>query len=279
MKRKVLVVTDLHAGSKYSVMPDEVYVEGGDTPNQQNKICSNRLQKVLYKEWRKMCDEVGKVDACITLGDNIDGPNYKSRGFELWTPSLHQQVKTAADLLSEIRCPKFGYFGVQGSGYHVSENCSADLGVIDCLGGTFGTDLTLDFLDKRIHCSHVIAPSSSPVSKATAPQAEIMWSVINVDLFGELDLILRGHRHEYIELINSKGHFIAVPGWKTRDAFLAKMGLKAAGNEIGYVVLEIENGKDIKVDSHIVTLKRDVIIKEIDCERLIPSECFERDLE
>ena len=279
MKRKVLVVTDLHAGSKFSVMPDEVWVEGGDTPDQQNCICSNGLQKILYKEWRKMCDEVGKVDSCITLGDNIDGPNYKSRGFELWTPSLHQQVKTAADLLSEVKCPYYGYFGVQGSGYHVSENSSADLGVIDCLRGQFGTDLTLDFLDKRIHCSHVIAPSSSPVSKATAPQAEIMWSVINVDLFGKLDLILRGHRHEYIELINSKGHFIAVPGWKTRDAFLTKMGLKAAGHEIGYTVLEIENGKDIHVDTHVVTLNRDQIIKEVNYESLIPDEAFEGDLE
>lgn len=266
MKRKVLVVTDLHSGSKFSVMPDEVSIEDGDNPNHKNVIESNGLQKVLYSEWTKMVDAVGKVDYCITLGDNIDGPNRKSNGFELWTSSMSQQVTTAADLLSMIKCPYYGYYGVQGSGYHVSENTSADLAVLKQLKGSFGTDLTLDVLDKRIHCSHVVSPSGSPVSKATAPQSEIMWSVINQDLFGKIDLILRGHRHEYLELINSKGHFISVPGWKARDSYLAKMGLKASGNEIGYVLLEIQDGKDINVNSHVVTLKREHVIKEIDCE-------------
>ena len=66
--------------------------------------------------------------------------------------------------------------------------------------------------------------------------------------------------------IHSKGHFISVPGWKARDSYLAKMGLKAAGNEIGYVLLEIHDGKDINVHSHVTVLKRKHVIKEIDCE-------------
>lgn len=271
MKRKVLVVTDLHSGSKFSVMPDEVYIEGGDNPEHQNRIESNGLQKILYKEWCDMIDNVGKVDACITLGDNVEGPNRKSNGFELWTSSMSQQVTTATELLSMVRCGT-NYFGVQGSGYHVSENTSADLGVIKQLKGSFGTDLTLEFLDKRIHCSHVVSPSGSPVSKATAPQSEIMWSVINVDLFGKLDLILRGHRHEYLELKNTKGHFIAIPGWKGRDSYLAKMGLKAAGNEIGYTLLTIEEGKTIQVDSYVKVLKKEQIIKEINYESMIGGE-------
>ena len=262
MSRKILVVTDLHSGSKFSVMPNEVWVDSANGNEHQNCVLANGLQTRLYHLWQGMVDECGTVDAVINLGDSVDGPNRKSNGFELWTSSLYQQCNTAADLLSEIRVRKRRHYGVQGSTYHVNENTSCDLAVTKALGGEFGTDLALDLWGVRVHCSHVMAPSGSPVSKATAAQSELMWSEINAEYFGEFDLILRGHRHEYLDLQNAHGRIISCPAWKGRDAYISKMGLKAAGAEVGYILLTLDNG-EINVEPHIYLLKRDQIIKEV----------------
>jgi len=161
LSKRILVVSDLHVGSSVSVMPDEVNIEPSDEQRSQ-RIASNPLQKRIFKEWEEMIDIVGKVDACFDLGDNVDGPNKKSNGFELWTSNMHQQVMTAVDLLSMIKTNNF--FGVQGSYYHVGENTSSDLAVLNSLAHCrqeFGTDLAVKVEDVRIHLSHAIGYTRS----------------------------------------------------------------------------------------------------------------------
>lgn len=254
---KVLVVSDVHVGSTYAVMPDEVYVEERDK-QRSNRVESNPLQKQLYRAWQQMCD-IGKVDACLVLGDCCDGANLKSRGFELWTTNLHQQVKTCADLLSMVKTSK--YYGVQGSYYHVGENSSTDLAVIDLLNGTFGTDLVVQLNGKRVHMSHEVAYSSSPVSKATAPQKELMNAIIADKYFGEFDLLIRGHRHEYINLETVFGHIICAPGWKLRDSYSAKKGLTHIP-QIGYVLLDTQGS--ITVDRKVWVPEKENMFREIE---------------
>ena len=74
---RCLVVSDMHVGSNVSIMPPEVTVDEGA---KKRRITSNAIQKYIYSKWEDMVDSVGKVDACIVLGDSIEGPNYKSRG-------------------------------------------------------------------------------------------------------------------------------------------------------------------------------------------------------
>lgn len=235
--KRILVVSDMHVGSTVAVMPDEV------NPDKGGRIEANPLQRVLYEKWQEMVDR-GRFDACFVLGDAVDGPNIKSRGFELWTSNLRQQVTTAADLLGMVRTRR--YYGVQGSFYHVSENTSADLAVIDCLRGTFGSDLVIVSEECRMHICHEIGYSGSPVSKATAPSTELAFSAIHDPHMGTFDLLLRGHRHDYYDLRTVLGHIVGCPGWKVRDAFAAKKGLKMLSN-LGYLVLEIR-GADVTVD-------------------------------
>lgn len=260
MTKRILCVSDIHSGSSLAVMPDEVWIEKKDALK-SHYLQSNKTQKILYKAWCDMVDEAGQVDACFVLGDGIDGPNVKSRGFELWTSNLHQQVTTACDLLSMIHTNR--YCGVQGSLYHVGENTSSDLAIIDILHGTFGTDLAVkDIGDCRFHLNHEIGYSSSPISKATAPQSELIGSLLSVKYFGEFDLLLRGHRHEYYNYNNAYGHIIGVPGWKVRDAYMAKKGLRGFGTQIGWVLLEID-GKEITERHHVFLPTKEHLIKEV----------------
>ncbi len=255
--KRILIVSDLHVGSNVAIMPDEVWIEKNDQPR-ANVITANEVQKALYQAWQEMVDRVGRVSACFVLGDSCDGSNIKSRGFELWTSNIHQQCKTAADLLSMVKTNK--YYGVQGSYYHVGENTSSDLAIIDMLHGTFGTDLVVNIAGKRIHLCHEIGVSTSPVSKATALQSEIVSAELN-QYYGKFDLLLRGHRHEYREVRDHRGHIAICPAWKVRDAYAAKKGLKLSPH-IGYLVLNIQ-GSDMWLEPHLVPVKAEHLFKEV----------------
>lgn len=261
--KKVLVVSDLHVGSIFSIMPNEVYIEQKDT-HRSNKVESNELQKVLFSEWNKMVKKAGRVDACFVLGDCCDGSNQKSRGFELWTTNLHQQVRTCSDLLSMIKTDKF--YGVQGSYYHVGENTSSDLAVIEELRnhctGEFGSDLVVTIEGKRIHLCHELSYSSSPVSKATASQREITNAIMNDKVYGEFDLLLRGHTHEFRMLKDANGFIINCPGWELRNAYKAKKGLGGAP-QVGYILLTIYEGEPIIVEDYIKTAIKEHYFKEV----------------
>lgn len=258
--KKVLVVSDLHAGSNVSVMPDEVYVEHKDH-TKANVIQANPLQKVLYAKWVEMCSEVGKVNACYCLGDLVDGPNIKSRGFELWTSNLHQQVETAHELLSMVKTSK--YYGVQGSYYHTGENTSSDLAVIDKLHGTFGTDLVVQAEGHRMHLCHEISYSSSPMTRATAPYGELVGSSRYDKWYGEFDLLLRGHLHRFLYLYDTDGRIALCPGWKVRDAFVSKKGLKGGPSHIGYLVLHISKD-NIFVEPHCWVPHKEHLFREVE---------------
>lgn len=258
--KKILVVSDIHSGSIYSVMPDEVWIESRDH-SRSNRIEANPIQSILYERWQEMCDW-GRFDRCFILGDSIDGPNIKSRGFELWTPNLHQQTATATDLISMPKVPRRQYFGVQGSFYHVGENTSSDLAVIDQKRGQFGTDLVVEIDSTRIHICHEIAWSGSPVSKATAPMGELVAAAMNDKYLGQFDLLIRGHRHEYLDLKSRLGHILCMPAWKARDSFGAKKGMKSAVSDIGFAVLEIA-GSSIEIEEVVWTPKEEHIFRTV----------------
>jgi hypothetical protein len=264
MSKTILVISDMHVGSTVAVMPDEVYIESSDKEKAQ-RIESNQIQKIEYKEWCDMIDHVGQVDACFNLGDTIDGPNVKSRGFELWTSNLGQQCETAVDLLSMVKTNH--HFAVQGSYYHVGENGSSDFAVLNSLKHCktdFGTDLCVKVEDVRIHLSHEIGYTRSKASKYTALQNEIVNAMLNSKRIGHINLLLRGHRHEIQDLVDHENNMriLECPAWKARDAFAAKKGL-AMVPTLGYVLLKIK-GSEISVDAHTFELKKKHMFREVD---------------
>jgi len=257
--KRILVLSDLHVGSIFSIMPDEVYIEADDK-ERSNRISANPIQLALWQKWQEMLDNIGRVDGCFILGDCIDGPNYKSKGFDLWTSNLHQQCATAADLLSMVKTRR--YYGVQGSYYHVGENTSSDLAVTQAVKGEFGSDLAFNKWGVRIHLCHEIGWSGAAGSKSTALQGEIVGALLNAKYWGDFDLFVRGHRHEWGILKNPWGHILVAPGWKSRDAYGAKKGMKSAPGFCGYSTIEI-TGSSITTDVHSFVLAPDQVIKEV----------------
>ena len=250
---KILVVSDLHVGSKVSIMPDEVNLGEAE---RKNTIRSNPLQKFIYKQWEHMVDSVGKVDACIVLGDSVEGSNRKSKGSGLWTPDISDQVSVASSLLSMVKTTK--YVGVQGSFYHVEDNTSSDKAVIDALGGTFGDELVVNSGKTRIHCSHAVGVSSSATAYRPTPIArEMMLATINKEEYGKYDLILRGHAHYYVEVRFGSSKGVICPCWKGRDEYVARKTL-AFLPHLGYLLI-----KGNEVYPYVFTLKQGMNVPEV----------------
>ena len=249
----VLVVGDLHVGSNVSVMPDEVYLGEAE---RKNRISSNHLQKFIYKQWVDMVETVGKVDACIVLGDSVEGPNRKSKGIGLWTSDISEQVRVAAHLLDMVKTRK--YIGVQGSFYHVEDNLSSDKAVINSLKGDFNDECVVVSGKTRIHCSHAVGVSSSSTAYRPTPIArEMMLATINKEEYGKYDLILRGHAHYYVEVRFGSSKGVICPCWKGRDEFVARKTL-AFLPHLGYVLL-----KGTDVHPYVFTLDQKMNVPEV----------------
>jgi predicted phosphodiesterase len=252
--KKILVVGDMHVGSKVSLMTNEVKLESG------NVIKANPIQNLIYSKWAEMVEEVGTVDATIVLGDTIDGPDVKGKGAGMWTTNLHTQVRVASLLLSMIDSKK--YLGVQGSNYHVGDNLSADGAVMSDLGGVFGDELSVAVDSSRIHVSHSVGVSSAGSSYRPTPIArEMMLAAINKEEYGGFNLILRGHAHYYVRVSFASTTGLICPCWKGRDSFVARRTL-AFMPHLGYILLYIK-GKEIEIEPHIFVLKEQNLMKEV----------------
>jgi predicted phosphodiesterase len=250
---KVLVVGDLHVGSTVSIMPNEVSVGEGQ---RKNIVRSNALQKFIYSQWERMVQTVGKVDACIVLGDSVEGSNRKSKGSGLWTSDINEQIRVAADLLSMVKTSK--YIGVQGSMYHVEDNVSSDKAVIDSLGGTFGDELCVVSGKYRLHISHAVGVSSSATAYRPTPIArEMMLATINREEYGKYDLILRGHAHYYVEVRFGSSKGVICPCWKGRDEYVARKTL-AFLPHLGYLLI-----KGNEVYPYVFTLNQKMNVPEV----------------
>lgn len=247
------MVGDLHVGSNVSVMPDEVTIDDGP---KKRRITSNAIQKYIFSKWKDMVSSVGKVDACIVLGDSIEGSNYKSKGLGLWTSDMEVQINTATALLSMIKTKK--YVGVQGSYYHVGDNVSSDMAVINNLGGTFGDELCINTGKHRIHLSHQVGVSSSATAYRPTPIArEMMLATINKEEYGKYDIILRGHAHYYVEVRFGSSKGVICPCWKGRDEYVARKTL-AFLPHLGYILID---GDTIK--PYVFTLKENQVVPEV----------------
>ena len=251
--KKVLVVSDIHAGSKVSLMPPTVTEEDG------TKHIHNPIQEKIYNKWVEMCDDVGKVDLCVVLGDSCDGFNRKSNGLGMWTTDLKLQADTAVNLLKMINTKK--YYGVQGSFYHVGENMSSDAYVIDKLNGTFDDDMIIDIEKTRCYFRHWVSSTSSVwMYKPTKVAREMILAHANMEQYGKINIFGFGHVHNFVGVEYGHTYGFTAPCWKGRDGF-AKRGTFGWTPQFGYVVLDI-HGSDFNIEKHLFSLKGKDLIKE-----------------
>lgn len=222
---RMALMSDLHVGAQHGLFPID-YV---DTRTGQPYLL-NEGQKVL---WKYLQDYIGylkqyKVNTLIILGDLIGGQNWAERGAYMMMTDMTIQLRACASLIAYI-CKKIStiekVYLFKGTPYHGSKDLSAEEQVANDLKGNYGIDaeylgeyayLTLKFgkYKKVLWLAH-------PATGATCYPETVLGRDIGHFLqafatgkLPKVDMIIRAHRHEYMELHKSTIRYMILPCWQ-----------------------------------------------------------------
>ena len=255
---KILLIGDLHCGSRVGLMPPEVRVVEEDGEVETHKQTSE-IQRILWRKFMECVKDVGRVDITLVNGDVVDGYGVKDKGAEQWNTDINTQVETACECLSQIRSKRFVI--TQGTPYHTSANPSGDEMVANHLRKSgdseviFGTDAILRVNGLRLHCSHKIGISSSAWMYRTTPVAkELVMALLNAQELGRIDGVIRSHAHYFVEVKFGHTFGMILPCWQARTPHMAKFGLAFVPRN-GYVVLNVSSDGRMEYDYEMFSLK------------------------
>lgn len=246
MSTRVLVVGDLHMGSWFGPRPPS--------------DCTTPLQDELWNAWTDMVDDVGRVDIVVANGDLCEGADPKSNGHGCWTTNLQEQVRGAANMLGMIKCNRSGFYGTQGSTYHVGTNPSLDEMVLESLGGNWNPYISLVLEGNKFFFNHNGGAARKKGNRAGALYSHIITAMLNAPQFGDYRFLGFNHGHYFCHVSTESHTAVNTPGWKGIDTFIGTRSVPDVP-EIGYIVIDIKGG-EIEMSHAVRTQSREYILKE-----------------
>jgi hypothetical protein len=251
MKRG-LVVSDIHAGSIYGMLPPDFMLYDESTKS------LNPGQQYLWSCWDHFCEQAGKFrpDFIIANGDLIDGPQRKNHQSEIALISPRDQGKAAAEVLSLLRqrVPRHTrWYFTAGTPYHVGDWGESEESIAEEFGGqlysSVGTGrrckevLWLDVEGVIIEAAHHIGVTQG-FYRATQLDKEMQWNAMTgkdpSKGVPRADLIVRSHVHYFNEVGHASKQGFTNPCWQLQTRFMRKNSVGRMLPDIGGVFLEID---------------------------------------
>jgi len=194
---KVMVMSDIHAGSPFGLTHPRWHWKQNDDP-ERSKIVD--LQRLFWNWYDKKLKEIGKVDHVVINGDAIEGKGKKSGGCELLTTDCLEQGDMAFDVINHVQASE--YFMTYGTAYHTGDAEDFEKPIADKLNAQIGNHLRIDFGGLIFDFKHFIGGGgSSPLTKNNAVLKEQFLEILKADIEGEekSDIFIRSHRHNYTD--------------------------------------------------------------------------------
>lgn len=258
--KSILVISDMHVGSKMSICSEEPTIDDFGT----YKPSSN--QKKLLQEWHRTLDQVSQKPTALVLnGEPVDGSNPKSQGAGVWSNNFNDQMNDSAKLLKPIK--RDVTILTRGSGYHVTrENTNFEQIFANKIGARkyksvagFMTDTdyeaTIEMYGKHINFTHHIGYSGWWQYRSTPMARELVKMHFQHKENGfHSDVVVRSHVHYFVlvEFPNTIG--FTSPAWKFPDGFMYRGGIPERPT-IGNVEIIIEPNGEIDIKKHLSTLE------------------------
>ena len=241
---KILIVSDMHVGSKYALAPDNF-----------NTHRNNAVQKTILSKWEEMASS-DSFDYLILNGDLTDGLQKACNGKDVWTTDIDEQIDAAVELINKIDYDKL--LVAYGTPYHTGENLNADAILADKLNADF-QDYEINFQPKGqsdiFHIAHSINVSlSSWQYRTTSIAKELVAALLNEKELYKYRGVIRSHAHYYCKVDFSNSFGIVTPCWQTRTPYLVRKGLQLIP-KLGWVTLSDEEG-DWTVGAHCFNIPR-----------------------
>ena len=190
MKKRVLVISDLHTGHDLGLTHPSDDFDDGTT---------HYLVRRTIWEWYKPLVKRLKPHIVIVNGDAIDGDGKKSGGTEQLTTDRIKQCKMAVKTLNVIP-GKPKYSMSYGTGYHTGDDEDFEDIIAREMGAEkIGAEDTLDVNGLLINYRHHIGRSGIPHGRHTAVAKERLWNLMWAERgeYPKADVLIRSHVHYY----------------------------------------------------------------------------------
>lgn len=250
MSTRIVVLSDLHAGSSVAPWPADCPLSDG------GRWQPNVFQRYLNACWADMVSNLRALrpDVVVVNGDLVQGA-HSDRDGQLVTSNPARQALAARMLLEPVADCCERLYVVRGTEWHEGKCSDSVEQLAEHLGAEQDAStghytwpaLRLAIGGQVISIAHHVGTSSIPFYTATVPQRELLAEILEAALaYGreapDVRCIVRSHRHRYVSVRPRPG-FLAVvtPAWQYATAFGHKVA-PALLPDIGYVVIESVRG-------------------------------------
>jgi hypothetical protein len=260
----VLVVSDLHCGSIFGMMPPGFIGKAGAVINQ------NPGQKYLWECWEHLAARVKEtpIAAVVVNGDVIDGRQEAQRGTEMALPLQGDQVRAAEVCLKHLKesTGAAEWFFTQGTEYHDHKAGEAVEGVAEALGarqyrgagtGEYSREvLDLEIEGVVINVAHGISCSGG-LYRTTAPDREAVWSALagKEGKLPKADALIRSHAHYFTHVEHPTKHAVVCPCWQLQTRFMRKNSVYRMVPDIGALFIWVDGEAKARREDPIVVKK------------------------
>lgn len=243
---RVLVVSDLHAGSDVGLWPDK----GMPMPDGTERPL-NSGQKHLLSCWRHLTNVVKndiRPDIVVVNGDLLDGDQRKSAGTEAVTTILPAQQKAAIKLLEPLTGSAKEVYVTRGTPYHDGlrgmnvELVADQLGAVESAPGWHSWNLLdLEINGVVLNIQHGISASSG-LYRATALDREGIWSALagKDGKVPKADAVVRSHVHSFVAVQHPSKWIVVTPCWQLQTEYMRKNSAYRMLPDIGAVILDVD---------------------------------------
>jgi hypothetical protein len=225
---RIGLISDFHVGAQQGVHPfgykDRETGEGFGWGR------LNDGQKTLWKYLTNFCAKMdeNKVNTLGVLGDIIGGQNWIEKGAYMMYVDMGIQIRSCAKLISDIckmvpSIEKVILF--KGTPYHGSKELSAEAQVVGELNAYYNIKAyylgEYAFLTLRYGKNKKVIWLAHSATGATMYPETVLGRDIGQFLqayatnkIPKVDMIIRAHRHEYMELHKSSIRYMILPCWQ-----------------------------------------------------------------
>jgi len=247
MEEKLVIISDLHCGSIYGLVPPQYQTE---------YKCDD--QKESWNNWLRITKKWKNPDYLLVNGDCIEGSQTRQGGAELITPDRNVQVEMAKETIELFRAKRI--IMTYGTAYHTGQNAEDfeyNLAALLRKNARVGIEGRAYFKvgGATIDARHKIGTSAIPHGRATALLREVMWSLIGDGDDGDIkaDIIIRSHAHYHIWVEDSRKTAFITPGLQLKKG---RYGSREMSGSIdwGAIRLTIKDGKIIEKEKDICRL-------------------------
>src|SRR3990172_1434458 len=274
---QVIVISDLHVGSRVGLQPPIVYLAEDD----EHK--ANALQLEAWNFWVQgfwpYVWERGKKRKATTIilnGEGIDGDHHATN--LIWSRDPMEQAGVAIEILEPVRKRADSFYVIRGTSAHVGSTGAADEHIAKQLKASFPRKSEADRVENRrrsaYHLKLIRAGVLFDISHHGANPGRRMWTYGNelrsycltiildclVTNRRPPDAIVRSHVHHKVwETVRDYGHkceaFIS-PAWQWKTEFAHKVVSHEDVSDVGGLIIDVADGKIVHAEFKIITFSQ-----------------------